>query len=103
MTSEMSSVFRDDRAAPAVVHANGDHVDILTDALVREQRAGERTASSTGDERVIAAAHEQVVVFEADRPVRREAEFGAGADDTTPAGIRNDVGDGRVGPEQQGA
>src|SRR4029453_333016 len=35
-----SSVLRDDRAAPAIVHADGDEVGILPDALLREESAG---------------------------------------------------------------
>ena len=59
--------YRRTITAEAVVHAHGDHVHVLVDATV--------SASSKGgyDERIVGVAHEQVVVFDAGRPVRSEA------------------------------
>ena len=39
------SVSRDDRAAPAIVHADGDEIDVLTDAIGTEQTAAAATPS----------------------------------------------------------
>src|SRR5215216_1330424 len=75
------SVLRNDRATPAVVDADGDEIDVLADAVGAEEDA------SRVDEGVGAVLHEQVVVFDAGRPVRGEAEFEARADHATPAGI----------------
>src|SRR3979490_2981821 len=72
------SVLRDDRAAPAVVHANGNKIDVLTDAIGAIEQAGRR---GEGD---IAIAHEQVIVFDGSRPVRRETKFKTGTDRAAP-------------------
>jgi len=78
------SVPRDERSAEAVVDARGDHVDILTDALaVIEHRAECRVI----DHRDVAIAHEQMILFERERPVSRERIFAACSDHATPAGL----------------
>src|SRR4249920_3160187 len=62
------SVFRDNRAAKtakAVVHAHGDHIHVLSDPIERTGKEGIRYR-----ERIVCAAHEKVVVFKTDRPVR---------------------------------
>src|SRR6266436_3584169 len=57
------SVLRDDRAAELVVHADGDEIDVLTDAIGTEERASRR------GEAVGAILHEQVIVLDRGRPV----------------------------------
>src|SRR5260221_2223750 len=79
--SVLSSVLRDDRAAELVVQAGGDQIDVLTDAIVADQQA-----SAIG-EGVGLVLHEQMVVFETDRPIRSEGILGADADRATPAGV----------------
>src|ERR1700682_4988125 len=80
------SVLRDDRAAPAVVHANGGQIDVLTDAIgCREQ---EEPRSRESD---VPGTHEQMVVFEGDRPIRSEAVFETCADRATPTGLPGTV------------
>ena len=75
------SVFGDDRAAEAIVHADSAQIDILADAQGRAYAAADRR------QRDVAVVQEDVVVFEADRPVRREAELDTGADRAAPAGF----------------
>src|SRR5438552_7306030 len=78
-----SSVFRDDRATPAIVDADGDEIDVLTDADVIEHRAG-YTGDAVVEEGVGAVPHEQMIVFDRGRPVRGEAVFEADADRAAP-------------------
>ena len=75
------SVLRDDRATPAIVDANGDEIDVIADAIGAEGEAAWR------DEAKIAVLHEQVIVFDAGRPVGSEAKFEARADAGAPAGV----------------
>src|SRR5882757_9004454 len=75
------SVLRDHRATPAVVDADGDEIDVLTDAIGAEEEAARR------GEGVGLVLHEQMIVFERSRPVRGEAVFEADADRATPAGV----------------
>src|SRR4029077_6024098 len=75
--SVLISVLGDDRAAELVVQADEAHVDVLTDAVgPDETREGH-----------VLVLQEAVVVPDADRPVRREAELEAGTDRATPAGL----------------
>src|SRR5882757_1558526 len=74
------SVTADDRAAKTVVDARGDEIDVLTDAIRLEKHT---TRRGEGKGLIL---HEQVVVFDADRPVRGEAIFKAGANGAAPAG-----------------
>jgi hypothetical protein len=55
------------------------------------------------DGELVAAAQEEVVVLEAHRPVRREAELDAGAHHAAPAGVLDDVGDERAGASNEGS
>src|SRR3954469_938010 len=80
------SVLRDDRAAESVVDAGGDQINVLADAVSARERA-DRRQRAVGGERDVVTAHEQMVVFEADRPVRGEAVFDADADRAAPAGV----------------
>src|SRR3979409_1945796 len=77
---EIRSVPRDGGATPveAVIDARSDHIDVLTDAIRAIEQAGRR---GEGD---IAIAHEQVIVFDADRPVRCETKLKTGTDRATP-------------------
>src|SRR6516225_4583501 len=54
----LRSVFRDDRAAPVIVHPNGAHIDVLTNIVAPGGQAAARRAE--GD---IAVAHEQMIVL----------------------------------------
>src|SRR5436190_941315 len=69
-----SSVFCDDRAAPAIVDADGDEIDVLADAIVAEHRAvhTEHAVVEEGDGTIL---HEQMIVFDPGRPVRGEGVF----------------------------
>jgi hypothetical protein len=62
------SLTGDDRAAKAEVDARGDEIDVLTDAIGLEKP----TRRCREVEGLI--LHEQVVVFDADRPVRGEGQ-----------------------------
>jgi hypothetical protein len=84
-TLMMGLVLRDHRAAEGVVHADGANIDILADAIDGRKGAGARVG---GD---IAAAHEEMVVFEGDRPMRREADFDASAHGAAPTGFAGAV------------
>src|SRR3954468_4747366 len=84
------SVLRDDRTAPAIVDADGNEVDVLTDAL-RAEEVTDRDQGTVADKVVAALAHEEVVVFDRGRPVRREAELETGADGAAPAGVADGV------------
>src|SRR5436190_2805697 len=71
----------DDRAAEAVVEAGGDHVDILMDGFAARERA--RNDRRGQDE--VAVTHEEVIVFDRNRPVRGKAVFEADTDSAAPA------------------
>src|SRR4051794_12850977 len=75
------SVFRDNRAAPAIIDVHGHHVDVLPDRVVTRERA-----AHAGEGHIV-VAHEQVIVFDAGRPVRRERKVDAGSDCGTPTGF----------------
>src|SRR5438477_3362214 len=79
VANERVSVLCDDRTAEAVVQADEAHVDVLADSGGNRERARRRAGSD------VVGSHEQMVVLDADRPVRSEAEFEAGADRATPA------------------
>src|ERR1700759_3331001 len=82
--STLRSVPGDHRATEGVVHADGAHVDVLTDVVPAVE-------DTEGVERHVAAAHEQMVVFERDGPARREAELDAGADRAAPTGLAGGI------------
>ena len=65
------SVSRDARAAELVVQAGGDEIDVLTDAVGAEGEAA-RCGEVIGT-----VLHEQVIVLDANRPVRGEGVFEA--------------------------
>src|SRR3569832_170294 len=72
----MKKPRRERRAAEPVVQASREQVHVLLDA-----------GGLDAGEGVVLATQEDVVVLEAERPVRREAVFEAGADRRTPAGV----------------
>src|SRR6266852_7945535 len=84
----LRSVFRDHRATPAVVDARGDHIDVLTDAVDARINADR---GKNGREADVTSAHEQMIVFDASRPVRRKSEFKTGSNCTAPAGFSGAV------------
>src|SRR5438132_8970834 len=86
------SVFGDDRATPAVVDADCDEIDILTDAGDIEHRAGD-TGDAVAEQGVGLILHEQMIVFDRGRPVRGEAVFEADADCAAPPADIAAVGD----------
>src|SRR5215467_14971962 len=63
------------RSAPApeaIVEPYGDHVHVLADPVTEH---GRKARIDPHGEGVIRTPHEQMVVFDTDRPVRREAIF----------------------------
>src|SRR5260221_14662509 len=80
------SVLPNNRAAPTVVDPRGDEIDVLTDTLVFEQRASRSEETVIGESHV-PALQEQVIVLDANRPIRRETIFKTDADRTTPASL----------------
>src|ERR1700722_17221856 len=71
------SVSGDDRTAEAVVHADGAHVDVLTDIVAARHGNGRYREGHVG------IAHEQMVVLDADGPVRCKTDFDTGSDGGT--------------------
>ena len=69
------------RAAELVVEAGRDHIDILADPVAEN---GTDTSSYTAKERIVGATHEEVIVFDAERPVRSEEVLKTDADRATP-------------------
>src|SRR5690242_21731493 len=83
--AENGSVFGNDRAAEAVVEPHRGQIDILLDAV----GAGERDRGRR--EVDVAGAHEQVVVFSSDRPVRGKPDLNAGTDGAAPTALAGRV------------
>src|SRR5438132_44030 len=86
------SVLPDDRTAQveAVVDASGDEVHILADRVSAEyaaDRYDRGTQNTCRREAATIVTHEQVIVLDRNRPIRRKSEFEARSDDTTPACI----------------
>src|SRR3954447_4958532 len=71
------SVTAEARAAELVVQANEAHVDVLADAIGANQAC----------ERDVLVLQEDVVVLDANRPVRGETVLEAGTDRATPTGL----------------
>src|SRR6516164_1868871 len=78
-------VFRNAKNAEAVVEAHRDHINVFADPIERiaKQRV---TDQERIVERFVGVTHEQVVVFETNRPIRREAIFKSDAHSAAPAG-----------------
>src|SRR5205085_1921857 len=75
------SIFGGDRSAEAIVDACGYEINVLADPVGTEEGAGRVR------ERDQAILHEEVIIFDGDGPTRRKAEFDAGANRPTPAGV----------------
>src|SRR5687768_15351881 len=69
-----SSVPRDGRAAKAVVDTGSDHIDVLADTINASNDSG-GPSNPVRDHREVAISHEQMVVLDANRPVRCKAVF----------------------------
>lgn len=67
-------------ATEFVVEAQGDHVHVLADPVGRTGKQGVRDR-----ERIVRITHEEVVIFDACRPVRREAVLPSNTRGTTPS------------------
>ena len=80
------SVLRYNRTTPTVVHAHRDQIDVLTHVVGPHQSAcGPNERDNTGRVKSHGSiAHEQVIVFDAERPVRRKAKLKSGTDRSTP-------------------
>ena len=63
-----------------VVYAKGEDVHILADAVGRADEQG-----IPDREGIVRVTHEEAVVFDTERPVRREAVFPTDAHGTTPS------------------
>src|SRR6476646_1349765 len=90
MERSVSSRDRSPVTTKAIVEANGDHVHVLRDPVVH--KGGKSRISDR--ERIIPVPHEQMVVFDAHRPIRGEAILVSNTNDTTPAGsaLRGELG-----------
>jgi len=80
------SVFRDNRTTPTVVDTRRDQIDVLMDSVGTHQSAcGANRRDNTGRGKPNGSvAHEHVIVFDAEGPIRRKAKFKSGADVTPP-------------------
>src|SRR4051812_38184643 len=74
----LRSITSDDWAAELVVQTDCDHVHVLADRIYR------CSATGRARERVVGTAHEETVVFDTGRPIRREAIFETNADGGAP-------------------
>src|SRR3982075_4224470 len=80
------SVLRYNRTTPTVVHAHRDQIDVLTHAVGPHQSAcGPNERDNTCRVKSHGSiAHEQMIVFDAEGPIRRKAKLKSGADRSTP-------------------
>src|SRR3979411_3531890 len=80
------SVLRYNRTTPTVVHAHRDQIDVLTHAVGPNQSAcGPNERDNTSRVKPHGSvAHKQVIVFDAERPIRRKAKLKSGTDRSTP-------------------
>src|ERR1700682_4217140 len=80
------SVLRDNRSTPTVVHAHRDQIDVLRHAVGPHQSAcSPNNRDKTGRVKPKGlVAHKQVIVFDAERPIRRKAKLKSGTDRSTP-------------------
>src|SRR5258705_7663978 len=89
------SILGDGGAAKRVVHADRDQVEVLTDAIDDHRAAGSRrTCENTRRSQAeVSASHEEMVVFDGDRPAREKAIFKTGADRSAGPGVAHGSGD----------
>src|ERR1700733_5661766 len=96
---EVNSVSRDATTpVEMVVDARGDHIDVLMDAVGAENAAGRDTSQNAlrcGADALV--THEEVIVLERNRPIRREADFNARSDHTAPTRVIHRVEQPAVG------
>src|SRR3974390_1838682 len=78
------SVFWNARNAEAVVEAHRDHIDVFADPIERIAKQRVTKDQERIVERFVGVTHEQVVVFETNRPIRREAIFKSDAHSAAP-------------------
>src|ERR1700704_1921328 len=80
------SVLRDNRSPPTVVHAHRDQIDVLRHAVGPHQSAcSSNNRDKTGRVKPKGPVpHKQVIVFDAERPIRRKAKLKSGTDRSTP-------------------
>src|SRR6201999_820347 len=78
------SVFGDDRATEPVVQTTKDNVGVTT---------GAESSAANGGESLVVTVLEDVIVFDANRPVGSEADFKAGTHGRAPAGVVTGFGD----------
>src|SRR5713226_2726121 len=83
------SILRDGGAAKGVVHADRDQIEVLTDAIDDHRAAGRRKTRDITQRRKaeVSASHEEMVVFDGDRPAREKAIFKTGADRSAGPGV----------------
>ena len=80
------SVFRNAKNAEAIVEAHREHIHVLADPIERIAKQRVTKDQVRIVERFVGVTHEQVVVFETNRPIRREAIFKSDAHSAAPAG-----------------
>src|SRR5215471_442125 len=71
-------------AAEAIVDSDSDHVHVLADPVAKYGREARINPDAEG---VVRTPHEQMVVFNTDRPVRREAILKADPHSAAPARV----------------
>src|SRR6202022_1577005 len=76
-----TSVLRDNRTTPTVVDTRRDQIDVLMDSVGTHRGAcGPNKRDNTGRGKPNGSvAHEHVIVFDAERPIRRKAKLNSGA------------------------
>src|SRR5260370_29296141 len=91
----LRSILGDGGAAEGVVHADRDQVEVLTDAIDDHRgAAGRRTRDNTERRQSdVSASHEEMVVFDGDRPAGEKAIFKTGADRAAGPGVAGGSGD----------
>ena len=82
----VGSILRDHRSTEPIVHADRDQIGVLMDSVGTHQSAcGANRRDNTGRGKPNGSvAHEQVIVFDAERPIRRKAKLKSGTDRSTP-------------------
>src|SRR3954451_19885094 len=79
----VSRRHRGTEPAEPIVQAHGDHVNVLADPVVEYRRK----ARIDHGEGVVCMSHPQMVIFNPERPVGREAIFKANTQGTAPASV----------------
>src|SRR5258708_33787738 len=90
----LRSILGDGGAAEGVVHADRDQIEVLTDAIDDHRgAAGRRTRDNTERRQSdVSASHEEMVVFDGDRPAGEKAIFKTGADRAAGPGVAGGSG-----------